>query len=131
MGASSASAAVDGINPPSGRPQHRGRRQEAAKRSAAAKADDAYSGALRAPFADETLGDGAAVTAFFRDQDPGAQIEQDASPAEDREQGEHQAHQGRVDAEVGRQAGAYPCDNAALAHPVQALGSVAAWFVHG
>jgi hypothetical protein len=58
-------------------------------------------GPLRAPLADEALGDGAAVTAFLRDHDPGAQVEQDAGPSEDREQGERQAHQGRVDAEVG------------------------------
>jgi MFS family permease len=56
---------------------------------------------LGAPLADEVLGDGAAVAVIFRDHDPGDQIEQDAGPAEDREQGERQAHQGRVDAEVG------------------------------
>ena len=44
------------------------------------RAGEPWSGRLRAPLADEALGDGAAVTAFFRDHDPGAQVEQDAAP---------------------------------------------------
>ena len=35
------------------------------------------------------------------------------------------------DAEVGGYTGAHPRDNASLTHPVQAFGSIAAWFIHG
>ena len=44
---------------------------------------------LGPPLVDEVLGDGRAV-GLVRDHDPGAQVEQDAEPAEDREQGERQ-----------------------------------------
>ncbi len=76
---------------------------------------------LGAPLADEGLRDGAAVAALFGDHDPGDQVEQDAGPAEDREQGEPQPDQGRVDTEVGRYADTHARDHTSLVHPVQAL----------
>jgi hypothetical protein len=85
---------------------------------------------LGAPLADEALRDGAAVAALFRDHDPGDQVDQDAGPAEDREHGERQADQGRVDAEVGRYAGADSGDDTPLARPVQALAWVDVWLSH-
>jgi hypothetical protein len=85
---------------------------------------------LGAPLADEALRDGAAVAALFRDHDPGDQVDQDAGPAEDREHGERQADQGRVDAEVGRYAAADSGDDTPLARPVQALARVDVWLSH-
>ena len=70
------------------------------------------------------------VTALFGDHHPRAQVNQDAEAAEYRDQGERQPHQGRVNAEVGRQAGAHARDDSPVAGPVQALRSIAAWFVH-
>src|SRR5919204_797682 len=84
---------------------------------------------LRAPLADEVLGDGGAV-AFVGDHDPRDQVEQDAGAAEDGEQGERQADQGRVDAEVGRYARAHPRDDTPFAHPVQAFAWSEVWFSH-
>src|ERR1700746_355553 len=49
----------------------------------------------------EVLRDGVAVAAFFRDHDPGNQVNQDADASEHRDHGERQTHQGRVDTEVG------------------------------
>ncbi len=96
-----------------------------------------HSGARRRPgrlgalLVKEGLGDGSAVAAFFGDHDPRAQVKQDADPAEYRDQGERHAYQGRVSAGVGRQASAHSRDDTTVARPVQALRSVAAWFVHG
>src|SRR5262249_30881406 len=84
---------------------------------------------LRAALADEVLGDGGAV-AFVGDHDPGDQVQQDASATEDGEQGERQAYQGRVDAEVARDTGAHPRDDTPLAGPVQALAWIDVWLSH-
>jgi hypothetical protein len=80
---------------------------------------------------DEGLGDGSAVAVLFWDHDPRAQVKQDAQAAEHRDQGECQAYQGRVNAEVGRQTSAYARDDPPVARPVQALVWIAAWFIHG
>src|SRR6185437_14805929 len=96
----------------------------------AERAGEPWPRRLGAPLADEALRDGAAVAALFRDHDPGDQVDQDASPAEDREHGERQADQGRVDAEVGRYAGADSGDDTPLTRPVQALAWVDVWLSH-
>ena len=84
---------------------------------------------LGAPFVNEGLGDRDAL-ALLGHHDPCAQVQQDPSPAEDSEQGERETHQGRIDPEIGRQARADPSDNAPVSTPAEALGSMAAWFVH-
>ena len=96
----------------------------------AERAGEPWPRRLGAPLADEALRDGTAVAALFRDHDPGDQVDQDAGPAEDREHGERQTDQGRVDAEVGRYAAADSGDDIPLARPVQALAWVDVWLSH-
>jgi hypothetical protein len=83
---------------------------------------------------DEALGDGLAF-GFVGDDQPRAQVEQDAEPAENRENHEHQACQGRIYPEVSRKADAHPCDEPPVLDPVQALGSTArfinSWIMPG
>ena len=77
---------------------------------------------------DEVVGDGLAV-GFVGDDQPRAQVQQDAEPAENRENHERQAYQGRIYPEISRKAGADPRDEPPVLDPVQALGSTAR-FIH-
>ena len=77
---------------------------------------------------DEALGYRFAV-GFVGDDEPCTQVEQDAEPAENRENDEHQAYQGRIYPEVSRKADAHPRDKPPVLDPVQALGSIAR-FIH-
>jgi hypothetical protein len=78
---------------------------------------------------DEGLGDGSTV-ALLVDYDSGAEVQQDAYASEHSEQGKGEAHQGRVNAEVCRQTSVYAAITRPSRRAVQALGSIAAWFVH-
>jgi hypothetical protein len=83
---------------------------------------------LGSALVNEAFGDGLAVD-FVGDDQPRAQVEQDAEPAENRENHEHQAYQSRIYPEVSRKAGAHPRNEPPVLDPAQVLGS-AARFIH-